>query len=222
MPSGGKLTIETANVEMDEACASGHDRMAAGRYVMLSVSDTGVGMSPEVRERIFDPFFTTKEMGKGTGLGLATVYGIVKQSGGSVSVYSEPGQGSVFKVYLPRAEEETDPLVRRGEALPMPCGTETVLLAEDETSVRDLAAGILRRQGYDVLEAPDGHRAFSLAQEHSGETIHLLVTDVVMPQMGGRELADRMKIIRPDMKVLYMSGYTDNAIVHHGRAGSRH
>ena len=216
MPSGGKLTIETANVELDQAYASTHDRMAAGRYVMLSVSDTGVGMSPEMREQIFDPFFTTKEKGKGTGLGLSTVYGIVKQSGGNVSVYSEPGQGSVFKICLPRVEEETHALVRPDESSAMPCGNETVLLVEDETSVRDLAVSILRRQGYDVLEAPDGSRAFLLTQEHSEGKIHLLITDVVMPQMGGRELADRIKIIRPDMKVLYMSGYTDNAIVHHG------
>jgi two-component system cell cycle sensor histidine kinase/response regulator CckA len=216
MPSGGMLTIETANVDLDEAYASNHDRMAAGHYVMLSVSDTGHGMTPEVKGQIFDPFFTTKELGKGTGLGLSTVYGIVKQSGGNVSVYSEPGQGSVFKVYLPRAEEETSLPVRRDEPESIPCGTETLLLVEDETSVRNLAVSILRRQGYHVLEAPDGDQAFLLAHNHSGANIHLLVTDVIMPQMGGRELADRIKIIRPEMKVLYMSGYTDNAIVHHG------
>ena len=216
MPSGGKLTIETANVELDEAYAINHDRMAAGRYVMLSVSDTGQGMTSEVKEQIFDPFFTTKEKGKGTGLGLSMVYGIVKQSGGNVSVYSEPGHGTAFKVYLPRVEEETSALARRDEASSMPRGDETVLLVEDEPSVRDLAVHVLRRQGYNVLEAPDGNRAFLLAQNHSGEKIHLLVTDVVMPRMGGRELADRLKSIRSDMKVLFISGYTDNAIVHHG------
>jgi PAS domain S-box-containing protein len=216
MPSGGKLTIETANVELDEAYAINHDRMAAGRYVMLSVSDTGQGMTSEVKEQIFDPFFTTKEKGKGTGLGLSMVYGIVKQSGGNVSVYSEPGHGTAFKVYLPRVEEETSALARRDEASSMPRGDETVLLVEDEPSVRDLAVHVLRRQGYNVLEAPDGNRAFLLAQNHSGEKIHLLVTDVVMPQMGGRELANRLKSIRSDIKVLFISGYTDNAIVHHG------
>jgi two-component system, cell cycle sensor histidine kinase and response regulator CckA len=190
MPSGGKLTVETTNVDLNEAYASSHDQIAADHDVMLSVSDTGHGMTPEVKGQIFDPFFTTKELGKGTGLGLSTVYGIVKQTGGNVSVYSEPGQGSVFKVYLPRAEEET--------------------------SVRNLAVSILRRQGYHVLEAPDGDQAFLLAHNHSGEKIHLLVTDVVMPRMGGGELADRIKIIWPDTKVLHMSGYTDNAIVHHG------
>jgi two-component system cell cycle sensor histidine kinase/response regulator CckA len=216
MPSGGKLTVETTNVDLNEAYASSHDQIAADHDVMLSVSDTGHGMTPEVKGQIFDPFFTTKELGKGTGLGLSTVYGIVKQSGGNVSVYSEPGQGSVFKVYLPRAEEETSLPVRRDEPESIPCGTETLLLVEDETSVRNLAVSILRRQGYHVLEAPDGDQAFLLAHNHSGEKIHLLVTDVVMPRMGGGELADRIKIIWPDTKVLHMSGYTDNAIVHHG------
>jgi CheY-like chemotaxis protein len=173
-------------------------------------------MTPEVKERVFEPFFTTKENGKGTGLGLSMVYGIVKQSGGNVSVYSEPGHGSVFKIYLPRVEEEAIALVRRDEAGPMPRGDETVLLVEDELSVRDLAARILRRQGYKVLEASDGNEAFLLAQNHSGKNIHLMITDVVMPRMGGRELADRLKNVRSDMKVLFISGYTDDAIVHHG------
>jgi PAS domain S-box-containing protein len=216
MPSGGKLTIETANVELDEGHAAKHDGMAAGRYVMLAVRDTGLGMTAEVKEQIFDPFFTTKEQGKGTGLGLSMVYGIVKQSGGSISVYSEPGRGSVFRIYLPRVDEEVGPSVRRDDVKSMPRGDETVLLVEDESSVRALAATILRQQGYRVLEAPDGHRALLLAREHSEEKIHLLATDVVMPQMGGKELADRLKGIRSDLKILYMSGYTDNAIVHHG------
>jgi signal transduction histidine kinase/HAMP domain-containing protein len=216
MLSGGRLTIETADIVLDDDYVRSHVGMNPGHYVWLAVSDTGTGMTPEVKERVFEPFFTTKENGKGTGLGLSMVYGIVKQSGGNVSVYSEPGHGSVFKIYLPRVEEEAIALVRRDEAGPMPRGDETVLLVEDELSVRDLAARILRRQGYKVLEASDGNEAFLLAQNHSGKNIHLMITDVVMPRMGGRELADRLKNVRSDMKVLFISGYTDDAIVHHG------
>jgi PAS domain S-box-containing protein len=216
MPSGGKLIIETANVEFDEPYAHVHIAMTPGRYVMLSVSDTGVGMSPEVRERVFEPFFTTKEKGKGTGLGLSTVYGIVKQSGGNIWVYSEPGQGTTVKIYFPRVEEENDALFRRDSASSIPQGSETVLVVEDEPSVRSLATHILRHQGYRILEASNGEEALRVVQEHAGENIHLLLTDVVMPHMGGKELADQLKILRPDIKVLYTSGYTDNAIVNHG------
>ncbi len=216
MPSGGKLLVETADAERDEAYVRSHEGMAAGRYVMFSVSDTGVGMPPELREKIFDPFFTTKEKGKGTGLGLSMVYGIVKQTGGNIFVYSEPGRGSVFKVYLPRVEEETSALAPRYETLSVPRGNETVLLVEDEQAVRNLAARVLREQSYHVLEASDGNEALLLAENHREERIHILVTDVVMPQMGGRELADRLRTLRPGIKVLFTSGYTDNAIVHHG------
>jgi CheY-like chemotaxis protein len=216
MLDGGKLTIETANVELDGAYARAHIAVTPGRYVMLSVSDTGRGMTPEVKERIFEPFFTTKEKGKGTGLGLSTVYGIVKQSGGYVWVYSEPGQGTTFKIYLPRVEEEADALHRRVDVGDLQRGKETVLLVEDEAPVRGLAVRVLRNQGYRVLEAANGQEALSVAREHAGEKIHLLLTDVVMPQMGGTELADRLKALRPEIKVVFTSGYTDEAIVRHG------
>ena len=216
MPSGGKLTIETANVESDEGYAHTHIGMTPGHYVRLSVGDTGVGMSREVQEKAFDPFFTTKEKGKGTGLGLSTVYGIVTQSGGKIWVYSEPGHGTTFKIYFPTIEGELDNLNGKNETDSFPRGSETVLLVEDEPSVRDLANRLLKQQGYRVLEAANGEEALRLAQENTGEKIHLLLTDVVLPQMGGKELADQLKIFRPDIKVLYTSGYTDNAIVHHG------
>jgi signal transduction histidine kinase len=215
MPSGGKLTIETANVELDDTYAHSHIGVKPGQYVMLSVSDTGCGMTPEVKEHLFEPFFTTKEKGKGTGLGLSTVYGIVKQSGGEVWCYSEPGQGTIFKIYLPRAEEEMVPGPHRDEKDSFPKGRETILLVEDELSVRGLAVRVLRESGYNLLQAADGTEALRVAQEYAGK-IHLLLTDVVMPQMGGKELANRLKTLRPDIKVLFTSGYTDNAIVHHG------
>ena len=216
MPSGGKLIIETTNVELDKEYARTHIGVVPGRYVRLSVSDTGFGMSQEISEKVFEPFFTTKDKGKGTGLGLSTVYGIVRQSGGNIWVYSEPGHGTTFKIYLPRVEEELDTLHGRDETDSLPRGTETVLLVEDEPSVRNLAHHLLHQQGYKVLEATNGEEALRVNQEHVGETIHLLLTDVVMPQMGGKELADQLKILRPGIKVLYASGYTDDAIVHHG------
>jgi two-component system, cell cycle sensor histidine kinase and response regulator CckA len=216
MPSGGRFTIETANVELDEEYARAHIGVIPGHYVRLSVSDTGVGMSPEVKEKVFEPFFTTKDKGKGTGLGLSTVYGIVNQSKGNIWIYSEPGHGTTFKIHLPRVEGALDALHERDETDSFPKGSETVLLVEDEPSVRDLANRLLRKQGYRVLEAPNGGEALRIVRENNGEKIHLLLTDVVLPQMGGKELADKLKILRPDIKVLYTSGYTDYAIVHHG------
>jgi PAS domain S-box-containing protein len=216
MPSGGKLAIETANAELDEEYAHAHVSVTPGRYVRLSVSDTGSGMTREVKEKIFDPFFTTKEKGKGTGLGLSMVYGIVKQSNGNIEVYSEPGRGTTFKIYLPRVEEELDTLHGQDETDSLPRGSETVLLVEDEELVRDLATRLLEQQGYRVLKAANGQKALLVAKEYVGETIHLLLADIVMPQMGGKELADWLKISRPNVRVLYTSGYADTAIVHHG------
>ena len=212
MPNGGKLTIETANVDLDEGYARGHIAVKPGRYVMLSVSDTGVGMTPEVRQQVFEPFFTTKEKGKGTGLGLSTVYGIVKQSGGNIWVYSEPGLGTTFKIYLPSVDEPFEEMREKVTREEFPRGNETILVVEDEEDVRRLAVRALERQGYRVLEASCGDDALVLSKE----PIHMILTDVVMPGMSGRQLADRLIPLHPKMKVLYMSGYTDNAIVHHG------
>lgn len=215
MPAGGKLAIETANVVLDETYARTHIGVAPGSYMMLSVSDTGCGMSPEIKELIFEPFFTTKEEGKGTGLGLSTIYGIVKQSGGNIWVYSEPGRGTTFKVYLPRVEEETDALPVQDHTDHLPKGNETVLLVEDDPSLRALAARVLRYQGYKVLEATNGHEAIGIARESIQERIHLLLTDVVMPHMGGRELVKRMKTLHSEIRVLFISGYTDHTIIYH-------
>ena len=217
MPEGGRLTIETANVELDKASSHPPAVLSPGKYVMLAVTDNGCGMDADTQAHIFEPFFTTKEKGKGTGLGLATVYGIVKQSGGYVWVYSEPGRGTSFKVYLPRIEDEQTVRGRdrQADARALPRGSETVLLVEDEKGVRELAREYLELTGYTVIEAEDGHTALELAAMHVG-TIHLLMTDVVMPGISGRELAGRVKSLRPDMKVLFMSGYADQAVVHHG------
>ena len=215
MPEGGRLTIETANVELDAVYARSHIGVKEGQYVMLAVSDTGKGISPEVRSRLFEPFFTTKERGKGTGLGLSTVYGIVKQSGGDISVSSEPGKGTTFKIYLPRVMETKPQKAPASELSPAERGEETVLLAEDEPGVRALARDVLRQHGYEVLEAVDVNDALRICREHPG-CIDLLLTDVVMPVMSGRELAERVSEIRSEIKVLYMSGYTDNIVVSHG------
>jgi len=215
MLQGGKLTIETNNVELDEAYARRHVAVTAGHYVMLAVSDTGCGMDEETQSRIFEPFFTTKEAGKGTGLGLSTVYGIVKQSGGNIWVYSEPGQGTTFKVYLPYVDKLAEAMEKPTIAAAMPHGSETILVAEDEETVRKLACQVLRNSGYQIIEVPNSREALLASERYEGP-IHLLLTDVVMPQMSGRELAKRLTSLRPTMKVLYMSGYTDDAIVHHG------
>jgi len=215
MLKGGKLIIETANAELDEEYARAHIAVKPGRYVMLSVSDTGMGMTPEVKERIFEPFFTTKEKGKGTGLGLSTVYGIVKQSSGNIWVYSELGKGTTFKIYLPRVDEPLEELEERVVKGELPYGSETILVVEDDEEVRKLAKRILEKQGYKILDGSQGNEAIQICEEHKGP-IHMMVTDVVMPGMSGRELANRLMSVHPEMKVLYMSGYTDDAIVHHG------
>jgi PAS domain S-box-containing protein len=215
MPTGGRLTIETRNVELDAGYAAGHPGAHPGPHVLLAVSDTGCGMTDEVKARIFEPFFTTKGPGKGTGLGLATVYGIVTQSGGHVGVYSEAGVGTTFKVYLPRAEGPVGGSKVRAGALAPPRGAETVLLVEDDPGVRALSRHILAGCGYTVLEAGDGDEAARAAVRHAG-LVHLLVTDVVMPGGGGRAVADRLLERCPGLKVLYVSGYTDDAVVRHG------
>jgi nitrogen-specific signal transduction histidine kinase/ActR/RegA family two-component response regulator len=215
MPSGGKLTIETANVELDESYARSHVDVKHGHYVMFSVSDTGVGMSPEVRERIFEPFFTTKKKGKGTGLGLSTTYGIVKQSDGNIWVYSKLGKGTTFKIYLPRVDEPLEEIKKEVLKEELPRGNETILIVEDEEEVRKLAGKILERQGYRILEASQGDDALRISEKH-GVPIDLILVDVIMPGMSGSELAKHLKSPHPKMKVLYMSGHTDDAILHHG------
>jgi CheY-like chemotaxis protein len=215
MPEGGKLTIETANVDLDGAYARSHVAVKPGPYVMFAVSDTGVGMSPEVKERVFEPFFTTKDKGKGTGLGLSTVYGIVKQSGGNIWVYSEPGKGTTLKIYLPRVDEPLEESKGEVKKEGLQQGSETILIVEDNEDVRKLAARVLEKQEYTVLVASQGSEALPLCGEYK-KPIHMVLCDVVMPGIGGRELTDHLVSLHPEMKVLYMSGYTENAIVHHG------
>jgi len=215
MPDGGKIGIETANVDLDEGYCAVHPYILPGRFVMLSVSDTGMGMSDEVKAHIFEPFYTTKERGSGTGLGLATTYGVVKQSGGSVEVYSEVGIGTTFKIYLPRVEEEASPSEKDERPQDMRGGSETVLVVEDEDIVRNLCVQILERLGYKVLQARNGAEAIALAHAYA-DRIDLLMTDVVMPGMNGAEMARQLVLHHPERKVLFTSGYTDDAIVRHG------
>jgi PAS domain S-box-containing protein len=215
MPAGGTLTLETCNVELDESYASNRAEVVPGRYVMIAVSDTGTGMDPATAARVFEPFFTTKPPGKGSGLGLSTVHGIVKQSGGHVAVYSEPGRGTAFKVYLPRVDAPESALSTMPKAVDRFGRGETILVVEDEDLVRATIRRVLVRAGYVVLDTADPFEALAIAESRPGQ-IHLLLTDVVMPKMGGHQLAERVGQLRPKTKIFYMSGYTDNTIVHHG------
>jgi CheY-like chemotaxis protein len=215
MPNGGSLTIETADVQLTEEYAGSPLGIAAGWYVMLAVSDTGTGMDELTKSRIFEPFFTTKEKGKGTGLGLSIVYGIVKQNGGEILVYSEPGRGTAFKIYLPVALEAAEDRRTARGATQAVAATETILLVEDEHQVRNLTRAMLGRQGYRILDAGSAVEALTLARD-TAVPIDLLLTDIVMPQMNGLELAKEIMAARPGIKVLFMSGYTDSAVVKQG------
>ncbi len=216
MPNGGKLTIATNNVTLDEEHARTHPGATPGDYVMLRVSDTGTGMTDEVKARLFEAFFTTKPKGKGTGLGLATCQTIVQQSGGHIDVASEAGKGTTFKVYFPRVEQRIDVAARPIQNEPLPRGTETLLVVEDESSLRHLTHSILIAQGYEVLRASNGQHALHVAREHKGSPIRLVITDVIMPHMSGKVMAEWLKSSYPEIKVLFTSGYTDDAIAHHG------
>jgi CheY-like chemotaxis protein len=216
MRDGGKLTLETRNVHLDEAYAGMHNEVAAGNYVMIAVSDTGSGITPENLERVFDPFFTTKEVGKGTGLGLSMVFGFVKQSGGHVKIYSEIGYGTSVKMYLPRATGDEQIKFNPSAALAIEGGHETVLVVEDDTMVRQYVVTQVRSLGYVTLEAANAVEALAVLDKHP--TIDLLFTDVIMPgAMNGRQLTDTATQRRPGLKTLFTSGYTENAILHHGR-----
>jgi CheY-like chemotaxis protein len=215
MPQGGSLCIETANIVLDEVYVTRYVDARPGEHVMLTVSDTGVGMSDEVKAHIFEPFFTTKERGQGTGLGLPIVFGIVKQSGGHISVYSEVGQGTTFRIYLPTTTEAMAQPPSLMAASGTAQGTETVLIVEDEPAVKDLAVSILTTHGYQVLAAANGFEALQSCDKYDGP-IHLLLTDVVMPQMNGRELAEQLHPRRRELRVLYMSGYSSDVIAYHG------
>jgi PAS domain S-box-containing protein len=216
MPQGGRLTIETVNLTLDQTTSFRNNELQPGEYVMLAVSDTGVGMTEAVREHLFEPFFTTKGPGKGTGLGLATCYGIIKQSGGGIRVYSEPNQGTTFKIYLPRVDEAPVPKGSEGSDQNLPQGKETLLMVEDESAVRELAALVLRECGYTVLEASNGQEGLLVAEMHNRIKIDLIISDIIMPQMGGREMVDRLQVTHPTAKVLYTSGYTDDALMDQG------
>ena len=215
MPNGGKLTLETANIDLDADYARDHDGVRPGRYVMLAVSDTGSGMDLQTQARIFEPFFTTKELGRGTGLGLSTVYGIVKQSGGHIWVYSELNRGTTFKIYFARVEDPAGIVPQVTRTTDTARGNETILLVEDDEQVRELTNSVLAASGYTVLVAENGPAVAKIC-EHHRSGIDLLLTDVVMPGISGREVATQVLARWPNIKVLYMSGYTENSIVHHG------
>jgi nitrogen-specific signal transduction histidine kinase/CheY-like chemotaxis protein len=216
MPNGGRMTLETSNVSVNEESIGRYPELKPGEYVMLAVTDTGIGMSPEVRARIFEPFFSTKNVGQGTGLGLSTCHGIIKQSGGHISVYSEFSRGSTFKIYLPQADVAATNSSQRPDSADLPAGTETILLVENDPALREMAATLLRRLGYVVLVAADGIEALSLKQQLGIGHIDLLFTDVVMPHMSGKELSDRVRASHPHTKTLFTSAYAESAIVHHG------
>jgi signal transduction histidine kinase/CheY-like chemotaxis protein len=211
MPQGGKLIMQTANVTLDEAYTRDHAEVRPGRYVLLAVTDTGCGMDAATRSHIFEPFFTTKDMGKGTGLGLPMVYGIVHQSNGHIWVYSEPGQGSTFKIYLPMVAAETESALPGRVTEATPQGHETILLVEDDDGVRQIAGRILRRSGYQVLEAREGGQALQICREYRGD-IHLVLTDLVMPGINGRDLVLRLASLHPGIKVAFMSGYAEDYV----------
>jgi two-component system, cell cycle sensor histidine kinase and response regulator CckA len=216
MPNGGKLILETANVSFDVDSVGRYPELKAGDYVMLAITDTGTGMSEAVKARVFEPFFSTKGVGQGTGLGLSTCHGIVKQSGGHISVYSESGRGTTFKIYLPHVEQQAKISAKRLDSPDLPSGTETILLVEDDPALREMAATLLRRLGYTVFTAANGVEALSLKHERNTGHVDLLFTDVVMPHMSGKELADRVRVLYPHTKILFTSAYTENAIVHQG------
>lgn len=216
MPNGGKFTLETASVSIADNNLGAYSELKPGNYVMLAVSDTGVGMSDETKAHVFEPFFSTKGIGGGTGLGLSTCYGIIKQSGGHMNVYSEPSRGTTFKIYLPRVETPAQAPVEQVDLPALPRGTETILLVEDDPALRDMGATLLRRLGYTVLAAVNGIEALSLCHKRKGRCIDLLFSDVVMPHMSGRELADRMRVLYPQTRILFTSAYTENAIVNQG------
>jgi len=216
MPNGGRLTLETANVSFDQKSVGRDPELKPGDYVMLAISDTGTGMTAEVKTRVFEPFFSTKDAGEGTGLGLSTCYGIIKQSGGHISVYSEPALGTTFKIYLPQVERQTKIPTQRLDSPSLPRGTETILLVEDDPALRDMAASLLRRLGYTVLPAANGIEALGLKQQRGLGHVDLLFTDVVMPHMSGKELSERVQALYPLTKVLFTSAYTENAVIHQG------
>ncbi len=212
MPEGGRITIETRNEEVDREYVASHPLVRPGPYALLAVTDTGTGMDAATQARIFEPFFTTKETGRGTGMGLSVVYGIVHQSGGEVWVYSEVGVGTTFKIYLPRIDDAVVELARKAQSGALPRGVETVLLVDDEAALRELIRQVLERNGYSVLVARDGTEALRLAKEHAGP-IELLMTDVVMPGLSGTKVAELVAADRPEIKVLFVSGYSDDAVV---------
>jgi len=216
MPNGGKLSIAVSNVYLDEPYARAHTGIIPGDYVMLSVSDTGTGMTDEVKEHLFEALFTTKPVGEGTGLGLTTCQTIVQQSGGHIGVYSELGKGTTFKVYFPRVDLPLDIVAGRVSRGPLPRGTETLMVVEDDSALRHLAIRMLEAQGYQVLPASNGRDALQVATEHQGSPISLVVTDIIMPLMGGRVMADWLKAAYPELKILFTSGYTDDALTQHG------
>jgi len=215
MPNGGKLTIETGTIHLNENFSAKHIGVPAGPHVTISISDTGIGMDEETQSHLFEPFFTTKGPGRGTGLGLATAYGIVRQSGGAIGMFSELGTGTTARIYLPLVEDQTAAASERAQAHPELDGVETILLVEDEARVRKLIVDVLTGRGYRVMEATRGEEAIRLCKQHRGK-IDLAVVDVVMPEMSGPGVVKQIALVCPDARVLYISGYTDEAIVHHG------